>query len=170
MDPTPTMIIDTPAAARKGQLVVTLANAAELRAAIDQAERGLLAAQAAMAASPVMTDSERDCPSYNPDGSGEHCYRSGVHDEHRDANGDTWTTAEPVAPAPPATITPAAPSVPVPLDESLLWARDDREPCGWSGPDGYHCLLRPHGPRVMHAAPVGAAGMRRWPALRSVTA
>jgi hypothetical protein len=43
---------------------------------------------------PVITDSERDCDQVNPDGSGWYCYRSGPHTEHRDSNGDTWTTPE----------------------------------------------------------------------------
>jgi hypothetical protein len=58
----------------------------------------------------------------------------------------------------------------VPLDEAMPWAAQPAEACGWTGPDGDHCLLKPHGPRVAHAAPIGAGSMRRWPALRSVTA
>lgn len=41
---------------------------------------------------PVITDSERDCPERHP-GSGAPCGRSGKHAEHRDPDGETWTTA-----------------------------------------------------------------------------
>lgn len=40
----------------------------------------------------AITDDERTCPEYNPDGSGEHCHRGGDHGVHEDANGETWRT------------------------------------------------------------------------------
>lgn len=41
---------------------------------------------------PVITDSERDCQQANP-ASGAWCHKSGPHTEHRDTDGQTWTTA-----------------------------------------------------------------------------
>ena len=43
---------------------------------------------------PVITDSERTCDQQHPV-SGAWCYRDGEHDEHRDTDGETWTTAAP---------------------------------------------------------------------------
>lgn len=40
----------------------------------------------------VITDSERTCGQANPD-SGAWCHKGGSHAEHRDTDGETWTTA-----------------------------------------------------------------------------
>lgn len=42
---------------------------------------------------PVITDSERDCPEGNP-ASGAWCHLPAPHGEHRDTDGETWTTAD----------------------------------------------------------------------------
>lgn len=201
MDPIPQMVIETTAATKKGRIEVTLDGIAGLRAQLDKAERGLLAAKAAMgAAAEDEQDDGEDWPAP--------CPACGQRDEH--ANGcerDAQLTAigehvqalsEPARPGVPAKCLDKyehlgnvdycqrdkghdgqhaghmnrrwTPAGLVPLDESLPWATAPAGACGWSGPDGEHCLLKPHGPKVMHAAPIGAGSMRRWPALRSVTA
>lgn len=43
-------------------------------------------------AEPVITDSGRTCDQANP-ASGAWCHKSGEHTEHRDTDGETWTTA-----------------------------------------------------------------------------
>lgn len=48
--------------------------------------------EAALDAAPVITDSERTCQEANP-ASGAWCHKSGPHAEHRDTDGETWTTA-----------------------------------------------------------------------------
>lgn len=42
---------------------------------------------------PVITDSERTCDQSNP-ASGAWCHRPAPHAEHRDTDGETWTTGE----------------------------------------------------------------------------
>lgn len=182
MDPIPTMVIETTAATKKGRIEVGLDGIAELRAQLDKAERGLLAAKAAMDA-----DEPEDAGWPAP------CPACGQRDEHADdcerdaqlaAIGErVQALSEPGGPSGPppqvlakmaargmAELTAPRTAEMVPLDEGLPWATQPGEACGWSGPDGDHCLLKPHGPRVAHAAPIGAGSMRRWPALRSVTA
>lgn len=60
-------------------------------AEIDEIIAELAALRAEMTA-PVITDSERTCDQANP-ASGAWCHLPAPHDDHRDTDGETWTTA-----------------------------------------------------------------------------
>jgi hypothetical protein len=190
------MVIASSAATRKGQ--ITVATVAEIDALISQliiAKTGIIGAQSAIGARGAMDAASEveasrqaaidgDTPAAGPEtvpaptGLCGHLVTPGAWSQGYsvcrdcvlgDAGKAMYDRASAGEQLPQAAVAVPATEM-VPLDESLPWSRSHQERCGWLSPDGDHCQLQPHGPKVMHAAPIGAVSMRRWAALRSVTA